>query len=347
MDEHGEFPHKEQTVVSPELNQKMVEATAAVKEGMAEPGADIAGPTQQLGMFAELWQVQKEYGVKKLGIMFKDAKVAFGILPFVNKISEKMSVASGEAPSLMRQVNESLEADISASKAERTLTKAQKKLEAKQKGTFLSKFQFRNETTLSQKVSAAESTLHTKKALQAETFLKANEAMQSAKGKALSPEGFVPKNIRKLTGVKTGTDYIRNYNDWNSRTDLNLKEIDRLRGAANGEAPPRNKKEKFTRGAKFVGTRVVLEHLGPIINPVPDVPGLVTLASYGAELFGGQWWAGLIPPVWQYAHNRYEDFAASFEMSKKATEIVKKHWEKKFGTLKEPQVAKAAEVFSV
>lgn len=343
MDEVGELPLKEQTVVPPELASRMGEATVSLEADMQKPETQVAKGTEQMSMLAEFGQLAKDVGVKRLGLLWKDVKVAFGILPFVNKISEVITPAS-EA-TLMMKVDKSLEADLAASKAEHKSGKATKKLQDKQKGTFRSRFTFQDKATLVEKARVAQEKFTSAQTLQKETLDKATTAMKQAmESPPGAPEGRVSRMVRGAARAQNDQDYRRRYKDWEKdHPDLSPAQL--LRAAANGEAPPRNKKEKFVRGAKTVGLNLVLEQLGPIINPVPDVPGLVTLGSYGAEVFGGQWWAGLVPPVWQYLHNRYEDMAISMETFHRATDIVKRHWNARTDKLLEAKIEKSANVF--
>lgn len=80
------------------------------------------------------------------------------------------------------------------------------------------------------------------------------------------------------------------------------------------------------------------------INPTPDVPELLSLASFGADLLVPG--AGVIPSIWQYVDNRFKAGELYFQSVKKSIEITKKHWDKKFNRLKEPDVAQSADVFT-
>ncbi len=160
--------------------------------------------------------------------------------------------------------------------------------------------------------------------------------------------------VHRVTGVQTEHEYRRRFLDHDAwakeqlaagKLGSAMSDKELLRAAANGEAPARNFREKVGRGAKIAGKHMILESLGPIINPIPDVPGVVALASYGAEVFGQQWWAGLIPPVWQYMHNRYEDMQTSMSAGRKAREIIMRHWNQRIDRLEEKRIEKAAGVF--
>ena len=76
MDPTSEIPEGEKVVVTPELASRMGEATNAIEQNIVEPGADIAAATGQMSMMAELGKLWKDTTVKRLGILFKDAKVA-------------------------------------------------------------------------------------------------------------------------------------------------------------------------------------------------------------------------------------------------------------------------------
>jgi len=162
-------------------------------------------------------------------------------------------------------------------------------------------------------------------------------------------ESWASKKIRSVMEIKNDVDvkqkFLKVKADYKKATGQELSDTIALRMAANGEAPAFGTSDKLKKGAKMVARNMLLEHLGPIINPVPDVPGFITMPSYLLEAFGGQWWAGLIPPVWQYAHNRFEDAKLSYESSKKASEIIKRHWNARFAKLEDKQTQKAADMF--
>lgn len=90
--------------------------------------------------------------------------------------------------------------------------------------------------------------------------------------------------------------------------------------------------------------RSVVEKTLDFINPTPDVPHKVALASFGADLLVPG--AGVIPSIWQFVDNKIKSGQLYFETAGKGFEIVKRHWDKKFNRLKEPDVAKAADVFT-
>ena len=162
-------------------------------------------------------------------------------------------------------------------------------------------------------------------------------------------ESWASKKIRSVMEIKNDVDvkqkFLKVKADYKKATGQELSDSVALRMAANGEAPAFSKKDKLGRAGKMVARNILLEHLGPIINPVPDVPGYITMPSYLLEAFGGQWWAGLIPPTWQYIHNRFEEAKLSYETSKKAVEIIRRHWNARFAKMEEKQTQKAADMF--
>lgn len=89
--------------------------------------------------------------------------------------------------------------------------------------------------------------------------------------------------------------------------------------------------------------RKTLGKVMEFIDPTPDVPNIVSFASFGADLLVPG--VGVVPFLYQFARNRIASMQLYGETAKQGYEIVKKHWNKKFSKLKEPEVAKAAEAF--
>lgn len=372
MDEQSEIPQKERTVVSPELAERMDQATASIEGELKDPVAQVANATEQMSMFAEFGKLAKDSAMRRLGVMFKDAKAGLGILPFVNKVSEAITPASGATVTLGKTIGGALQAENEMVNAEKTYesakgasAKAEKKFvnPKLQEGTKqFNKLEFEGGKKLGE-LSVAEFAWKEKQALAEKTRLTATDQILNTPRN--TKEKWSSRQARKLTGIKTDSDYAIRYDAARARaTEINtdrlaqatkkgisaekvklLTDIDVMRWTGNGDMPARTWWGEGAKGAKTLGVRMIFENLGPIINPVPDVPGLVTLASYGVEAFGGQWWAGLIPPVWQYLHNRYEDVAIGLDTSKKAMDIVKRHWSAKMNTLEDARIAKAAGVF--
>ncbi|HLD25087.1 MAG TPA: hypothetical protein VJB96_04195 [Patescibacteria group bacterium] len=398
MDPITEVPQKEHVVVHPELGAKMGEVTQRIEQHMAEPGADIAAVTGQMSMMAELGQLGKEVMVKRLGILFKDAKVALGVIPFVGKIGEwntariagktvdaikdpkgaaAVTAANQELArkeeSFVGKVNTAVNAETeyrrlssAHSAAEKALTEAQEKLNVMSASD---QKQWQRASDRLQEAQTHFQEIHAKFVPAEAKFTATQSAAMEKLGslddipgkpKFMSKEWFegAPgEAARKLTHSHSDNDFRRKYKNaeehfkkhqermQKKNKTFTYTQADILRVVANGDVPAFSGREKAKRVVKIMGVNFVLSNIGPIIDPIPDVPPLVAMGSWGVEAFAGQWWAGLIPPVWQYFHNRYAEFKLSFESSKKSLEIVKRHWDQKFNKAKEPQVARAAEVF--
>lgn len=371
MSEQSEILQKEHVVVPPELAQRMGEATRMVESEMRDPVAEVANATGQMSMMAEFGALAKESLGRRAGLMFKDAKAALGVLPFINKISEAISPAKATV-SLGETISSAVKAENDVLKAERALAAKQSSWDSA-RGRVDRTMNTEKKTGLDTAASNASNALTEK--LQAEKLLQQKQAEFQGKlsqsteqilatGKNTN-EKLTSKAARSLAGIRTDSDYVIRYEKARARaSEINadriakavkkgipqekvqlLTDADVIRWTGNGDMPARTWLGERGKGLKKVGVHLLLENLGPIINPVPDVPGVVTLASYGAEVFGGQWWAGLIPSAWQYLHNRYEDVQISFETTKKAADIIKRHWNKRIDKLEDARVAKAAGVF--
>jgi hypothetical protein len=382
MDPHTEFPSKERVVVTPELATRIDEVARGVEAGMDNPEAEVATAAGQMSMLAELGKLGKETAGKRAAILFKDAKAVLGVLPFINKVSEINSARIAKQPinEASRKLSptgrsfQEIEQDVIKARENSVLTKVHEAAGAESVTAATSKDVSQRKKDLDRAIANHEKALakgnakgieKATKALQEKeaAWIQSSTLHQDAMSRRMSTRDVatqaldgigMPKDpwkadlIRKA-GIHTDAQYKVAYERIKTTYEKKGKKLsdgDIFQHIANGETPVFTKTEKFGRGVKKVGMHILLQNLGPIINPVPDVPEVVTLVSYGAEVFGGQWWAGLVPPLWQFAHNRYEDVKMSYETSQKALEIVKRHWNKKYDTLKDPKVARAAEVFA-
>jgi hypothetical protein len=321
--------------VSPELGNKIAEAKASIEAQRDMPASEVATNTEQMGLLASLGGLYKDMLKKKLGIAFKDVKAALAIIPFAPLASEAIAVAKGGAKleSVAMKVNKAAYAESAAVKAQKAANKAERWARW-----------FGKSEKAQQKLGAA------KEALSAATT-EANAATQAAK-KALErglkngvpAEGVASRFVRKhIVHDIRDADYVLNY-EKAIKSGKALTDAEKILSTATGEVAAKTFGEKAVHKAKTIGKHTLLHSLGPIIDPTPNVPHVVVLGSFGAELFG-QVWAGLIPPVWQYLHNRYEDVKVGWDTAVKAKDIVTKHFSQKVDTLKDPTVAKAAEVF--
>lgn len=391
MDEHGEMPNKEQVVISPELQDRIGEATRAIEAEQQDPTLSVATGTEQMSMFSELGKLAKDTTVHKLGILFKDVKAVFGILPNIGKISEwntariaakpiegaakataitaegnivtldktVVEVARGEVAareaSTIGRVDAAMQAELRVSKADKELSNAHNAVDSAAK-------KYEKAMGSGKGVDKATENLQRAEAAYMEAEKKqlaAQEAYEGARNRAVDKlqqpvsadtgkESWLSRKTRTLARIKTDPELKAKYDAVKAKFEKNgvqYTEDTLLRIVANGEAPAFTAGEKAGRFAKHVGLHMLMEQIGPIINPTPDVPGLVTIASFGAEVIGQQWWAALVPPVWQYLHNRYEDVKLSYDTSTKAAEIIKRHWNARVDRLEEKQIEKAAGVF--
>ncbi len=321
--------------VPPELGNKLAEAKASIGPEVGSVANQVTQSAEQMGLLASLGGLAKETFKKKMGIAFKDVKAALAIIPFVPLASEAIAVAKGgvKLESLASKVHTAAYAEASVIKAQKTANRAEKW------AGWFSKSQKARE-----KADAAKAALNvvSKEANIATKAAKLGLEQELAKG--VAKEGAVSQFVRKniVHDIKEA-DYVLNY-EKALKSGKKLTDAEKILSAARGEVTATTFGEKAGHRLKAAGKHTLLHSLGPIIDPTPDVPGVVVLGSFGAELFG-QIWAGLIPPTWQYLHNRYEDTKLGFETSMKAKDIIVSHFEKKLGKLKSPQVAKAAEVF--
>lgn len=321
--------------VSPELGQRLGDAKAAVEANRALIGADVATNTEQMSLLASLGGLSKDILKKRMGIAFKDVKAALAIIPFVPLASEAIAVAKGGAKleSLASKVNKAAYAESTVIKAQKTATKAERWA-----GWFSKSEKAR------QKADAAKAALGiaTQEAGSATRVAKAG--LEQGLKKGVAAEGKMSQFVRKhIVHDMRDTDYILNY-EKAVKSGKALTDAEKILSTARGEVTATTFGEKAGRRLKVAGKHTLLHSLGPIIDPTPDVPSVVVFGSFGAELFG-QVWAGLIPPAWQYLHNRYEEAKVGFEGAKKAKDIITTHFSRKIDKLKEPQVAKAAEAF--
>lgn len=404
MDETAEVPQKEKVVISPELQSSMTEATSAIEADMASPVSEIATPTRQMGMFAELGQLAKDHTVKRLGIMFKDVKAALGVVPFVDRISKWNTARIANNPAFdaikakkfdpdskqlidstfsVRQVaqdeitrrertavsavnkaayasEEAHRADKAMLEAKDTMLKAHNKLEK-------ARDKMKHVKPKSEQFAAAQDEY--KKSVQTlriaqekygslqKTALDRLASMPEPKDiKRFSKEWFASKKgeaLKRLTHTHSDEEFLQKYKRVEEKfreervrnKKFTYNESDILRSVANGDIPAVGGWEKAGRFAKQSVKLHILQSLGPIIDPIPDVPPLVATASHIAETFGGQWYAGLVPPVWQLLHNKYAEFRLGFNTSKKAMEIVNRHWNQRVDRLLEKKIEKSAGIF--
>lgn len=322
--------------VSPELGNHIGDAKAAVEANRALIGADVTTNTEQMSLLASLGGLYKDMFKKRMGIAFKDVKAALAIIPFVPLASEGIALAKGGAKieSLASKVNKAAYAETAAIKAQKTASKAERWA-----GWFSKSERAR------QKADAAKAALAvaTQEASQATRVAKAG--LEKGLKKGVAVEGKVSQFVRKhIVHDLRDADYVLNY-EKAVKSGKALTDAEKILSSARGEVTATTFGEKAGHRLKVAGKHTLLHSLGPIIDPTPDVPSVVVFGSFGAELFG-QVWAGLIPPAWQYLHNRYEETKMSFEGAKKAKDIIVSHFSKKIDKLKDPQVAKAAEVFT-
>lgn len=321
--------------VSPELGQRIGDAKTAIEANRALIGADVTTNTEQMSLLASLGGLYKDMFKKRMGIAFKDVKAALAIIPFVPLASEAISLAKGgvKLESLASKVNKAAYAEGAAIKAQKTATKAERWA-----GWFSKSEKAR------QKADAAKAALGTASQEAGRATQAAKAVLEKELAKGVVHEGAVSKFVRKnIVHDLKDADYVLNY-EKAVKSGKALTDAEKILSTARGEVTATTFGEKAGRRLKMTGKHTLLHSLGPIIDPTPDVPHVVVFGSFGAELFG-QVWAGLIPPAWQYLHNRYEEAKVSFEGAKKAKDIITAHLSRKIDKLKEPQVAKAAEAF--
>jgi len=322
--------------VSPELGQRLGDAKTAVEANRALIGADVTTNTEQMSLLASLGGLYKDIFKKRMGIAFKDVKAALAIIPFVPLASEAISLAKGgvKLESLASKVNKAAYAESAAIKAQKTATKAERWA-----GWFSKSEKAR------QKADAAKTTLSAASREAGKATQAAKAGLEQGLKKGVTAEGKVSQFVRKhIVHDMRDADYVLNY-EKAVKSGKALTDAEKILSTARGEVTATTFGEKAGRRLKMTGKHTLLHSLGPIIDPTPDVPHVVVFGSFGAELFG-QVWAGLIPPAWQYIHNRYEETKVSWEGAKKAKEIIMSHLGKKIDKMKEPQVARAAEVFA-
>lgn len=387
MDPNTEIPQKEQVVVPKELGVKMAETTKRIEQSMSEVGIDVATTTGQMSLMAELGALAKDTAVQRLGILFKDAKAALGIVPFIGKINEwnitrlakseeKMMRAGWNppetgAPAIARQsaykdtlggrvstMSENEKGITQAAKiknrAEKTWQKAHARIN--RAGSNATHDDLVREGTAANTLMNAKIALNKAKRIAQGDQRDFMNVLESQSNK-MTADGKEPLSsatgrwVRKSLDIPTEQDYVRRYQIAQKRAEKlrsqgkHVSDAEIAHWVGNGEMPAVSNWEKAGRVAKGYAGRMFVESLGPIISPIPDVPPLVAQGSWALELFGQQWWAGLVPPVWQYLHNRYAEFKLTMDSSKKAYEIVMRHWEKKMQNIKDPAVAKAADMF--
>lgn len=346
-------------VVPAELGKTLAEAKATIGQEMDSAGSQMTQSTEQLGLLASLGGLYKDMAVKKMGIAFKDVKAALSLIPFVPLASEaikavKLSGEAGAASKVLKfggemnkvarlgsdgvamAVHEAAYVEGQATKAQKTAKNAER-WATWFKGSERAQQKFEKAATNAQRLRQ-EADAATTAAI---SSLKKGKAGLTAAEKA---EGTVSRFVRKhIVHDLKASDYVLNY-EKAVNSGKSLTEAEKVLTAIHGATPAKGLAEKVGKRAGKVVEHGILHSLGPIIDPTPDVPGVVVLGSFGAEMFG-QVWAGLIPPIWQTIHNRYEGAKLSFETSMKAKDIILSHLGKKIDTLKSAQVAKAAEAF--
>lgn len=321
--------------VSPELGQRIGEAKSGIEENRDMPASEIATNTEQMGLLASLGGLYKDMAKKKLGIAFKDVKAALAIVPFVPLASEAIAVAKGGAKleSIATKVHKAAYAESAAIKAQKTANKAER----------WAKW-FRKSEKAQQRLGAAKDALGIANAEASTATAAAKKALERGLKQGVPVEGSASRFVRKhIVHDIRDADYVLNY-EKAIKSGKALTDAEKILSTATGEVAAKTFGEKAVHKAKTIGKHTLLHSLGPIIDPTPNVPHAVVLGSFGAELFG-QVWAGLIPPVWQYLHNRYEDVKVGWDTAVKAKDIITTHFSQKVDKLKTPEVAKAAEVF--
>lgn len=328
---------QERISVSPELGKRLAEAKTSVTNDMAATGAEVANGTEQMGLLASFGHLYKDMMVAKAKVAFKDVKLVLSALPFIPLLSKAAKGAEGGIK-LISTVDKAVMAEAGVAKAQKVATKADR----------WAKW-FKGSERAQQKLQKAtaelgKATREASIATQTATF-----SLEAARGMSATAtarnEGKVSQFVRKhLVHDIKATDYVMNYEKAMQGT-RRLSEAEKILKAAGRELPARNFAEKVGKRAVTGAKLGVIHSIGGIIDPSPDVPGVVVLGSIGAELAGFPI-AALVLPVWQYMYDRYESMKINWETAKKAKEILRSHFEKKMSKMKEPQVAKAVAIFA-
>lgn len=335
---------KERAVVSPELADRINSATHSIEAKMREPGSEASGGAAKISLLAELALLGKETMTKRLGIVFKDVKLVLSVIPGISHLSKMRSGAT----SVEKAVITAAGAGRTASRAQKELDMAKRAWEAAERSAAKAAGNAKRAADAAEKYQAYRKAMGELTRAQQAAAAGVKVAKAELAGIPINKsENWFARMFRQHMGMVTDSDYARWWMEVQDRAKVikgGMTEAQMMERVAIGNMPARNAAEKVARGTKRFAGHVILHNLGPIIDPSPDVPGPVVLASFGAELFG-QFWAAFIPAIWQYTHNRIQNVKLTVETAKKAKDIVLKHWEDKRRKLNDQQVARAAATF--
>lgn len=341
MDETPEIPQKEQVVLPPELKVAMEGAQQRVMTEAKQPHADILERTAGMGFVASIKEAIIPH-VKKMGeVTFKDFKASvMAAISLVPLMSTGASAARAAEKAARLEV-----------KSAKMAIKAEKVAKGASKSAAL----------VTKEIAAADAAAWKAGAKAREAF----EALVSKfslselnQYKHLLAKGADPRVAARIARlpveraalfekeISAGIDITRAFEHASHGIDTTTK------WAPFGEKLILGKKMeipsgKLKYGAKFGAERVAegwIHNTLHALDPYPDVPRLVGLVGF-LDLIPGVVGMELIPAGWQMISNKIQMGKEQLGMAKDVGKVVLNKMGVKFNKLKEPHVARAAEVF--
>lgn len=341
MEEQPEIPQKEQVVLPPELKKVMEGARQRVVAEAKQPQADILERTAGMGFIASMKEAITPH-TKKMGeVVFKDFKASvMAAISLVPLMSTGASAARA-AEKVTRLEAKQLKLAANAEKVAKNASKS---------GALVTK-----------EIAAADAAVW-------KAGVKAREAFEALVSrfslselnqyKHLLAKGADPRVAARIAmlpveravlfekELNAGIDIARAFEHASHGIDTTAK------WAPFGEKLIFGKKMeiptgKLKYGARFGAERIAegwFHELLHTLDPYPDVPGFVGLVGF-LDLIPGVVGMELIPAGWQMISNKIQMGKEQLGMAKDISKVVLNKMGVKFNKLKEPHVARAAEVF--
>lgn len=341
MDDTPEIPQKEQVVLPPELEKAMTGARDRVTAEAKLPETDILERTAGLGFVASMKEAITPHTKKMKEVAFKDLKaMIMATISLVPLMSTGASVARA-AEKATRLEAKQLQL---ATKAEKVAQKAS-----------------RSGALVTKEIAAADTAVW-------KAGVKAREAFEALVSKFslselnqykhLLAKGADPRVAARIAmlpveraalfekEVSAGVEMAKAFEHASKGIDTTTK------WAPFGEKLIFGKKMEIPAGKIKYGARVGAEHVAEgwvhktlhTLDPYPDVPGLASLVGF-LDLIPGVVGMELVPAGWQMIANKIQMGKEQLGMASDVSKVILNKLGVKFNKLKEPHVARAAEVF--
>jgi len=337
MDEQGEIPSKEQVVVSPELEAALEGAKQRVVSEAQQPQTDILERTAGLGFVSAMKEAIIPHAKKLQEVAFKDLKAAImaaiSLVPIVSS-GATAARAAGKAARLEAQsVKMAAKAEKVAKSASVSGRLVTKEIAVADAAAWKAGVKAREAlNALVSKFSLAELN-------QYKTLLVKGVDSGLAARIALLP---VERAALFEKEIKAGVSTIKAYEHARRGIDTLATKGVKILGK-DFQVPTGKIKYGARMGAERVGETWLHKALHTL-DPYPDVPGLVSMVGL-LDLIPGVVGAELVPAAWQLITNRIQGAKAQFALERDVSKVILSRMGVKFQKMKEPQVARAAEVF--